>query len=203
MRRLALLVLASLALQAAVSSWSPAAAATTAVQRTGDPEKGKIVLFGCGPTQYAKRFGTGSAARFETTPGQGAPRGRSYATTHSPMTDPSTGVAYRGVAVGVFLGFVELWLPERCFHLSVPSATVTCDSMIYDDPEATREAALSVHRGDVVYPAADGASGNTAYVYTARPGTEGYVPRRCLRGPAPYMQAAPGFGLPGASPTPY
>lgn len=202
MRRLAALVLASLAVQA-VAPWSSAVAATTAVQRTGDPEKGKIVLFGCGPTAYAKRTGSGSATRFETTQGTGAVRGRSYTTTHSPIADGSTGTAYRGVAVGVLLGFVEGWLPERCFHLVVPSATVTCASRIWDDAEGTRDSATSVSLGEVVYPAETASPGDNAYVYTHRPGIEGYVARRCLRSGSPVMHRAPGFALPGASPTPH
>jgi hypothetical protein len=201
MRRFAAVVLASLVAWAVAASAASATSPTAPPQRLSDPENGKIVLFGCGPTPFMKRVG--STARFEATSGPGAVRGKSYATFHSPLSDSASGTAYRGVTVGVPLGFVQLWLPERCFHLVVPSATVTCASPVFDDAAAVKQSGYSVAPGELVYPAASRSAGDYDYVYTHRPDVEGFVPHRCLRSGSPNMRALPSFRLPVASPTPH
>ena len=190
MRRIALAVLTSLLVLAATAAASADSPAATQ-QRATDPERGKIVLFGCGPTPYLKRLGSGSGARYEATAGAGAARGMSYETTRGPQTDSSSGTAYRGVQVGVPLGFVEMWLPERCFHLAVFGATVTCASPVFDDAAGTKESGITVAPGELVYPVTARAVGGYDFVYTHRPGVDGYVPHRCLRSGSPTMHVAP------------
>ena len=165
-----------------------ASGATPTTIRAADPEKGKVVVFGCPATPYAKLTGSGSAHRFQPSTGPGAVRSQVFETAASPVTEPGTGTAYREVVVPVVLGFSSGWLPERCFHLAVPEAVVTCVTPVYTDNGTAddgfvmlAESGFTVARGEIVYPPRLlGATGDYDLVNTHRPGVTGLVPHRCL-----------------------
>jgi hypothetical protein len=183
MRRFAVVLLAAF-----IALIAPAAAATSpSAMRAADPEKGKTVVFGCDATPFADRVGGGGATRFRPRSGASAVRSQTFETMASPVTEPTTGTAFREVVVPVVLGFGSGWLPESCFHQPVLEATVTCASPIYtvlSERDGFQNAAASgytVRPGEIVYPTETlGADADYDHVYTHRPGVDGLVPRRCL-----------------------
>jgi hypothetical protein len=193
MRRLAVAILASFALSSACAQAAPPGATIRAM----DPEKGKIVVFGCQPTEFVKRTGTGASARFEPARLGTAVRSQVFETIASPVTDSSTGTAYREVVVPIVLGLREGWLPERCFHLVVPQATVTCASPVFQDSgsngnEQLTESGYTVRPGEIVYPTGSVSSqGDYVHLNVHRPSVDGFVPRRCLKQGSPERARIP------------
>ncbi len=195
-----------------------ASGATATVIRAADPEKGKVVVFGCPATPYAKLTGSGSSHRFQPEGGPGAMRSQVFETAASPIAEPGTGIAYREVVVPVPLGFTAGWLPERCFHLAVPEAVSSCATPVYNDSGSNdgyvmlSESGFTVARGEVVYPPRLlGTTGDYDLVNTHRPGVTGLVPHRCLSlaGTSARLPASAGTTtiryriLPGAAPKPH
>jgi hypothetical protein len=179
-------------LTAALLTWfalsvGPAAAATSPATAQGNSENGKIVVFGCPSTVYATRSGSGAATHFAPGNLGSAARSQVFITGPTPLSaDPSTATVYRGVLVTQGYSVRAGWLPERCFHLPVFAATVTCDSPMFVDNGSPGNEVLipsenSVHTGDVVYPTgALSANRDHEWANARWPGHVGFVPRRCL-----------------------